>query len=69
MQATTNTAVATKLVPVFIDTNVGGQIKASVQLVSVYQIGGRWIIVEDHTTGQKEEYDGQRLFAQTYGLD
>lgn len=48
--------------------NVGGFIKASVQLCTVEEIGGRWIVVTDHTTGMREEYDGQHLFASAYGL-
>lgn len=48
--------------------NVGGQIKASVQLCTVEEIGGRWIVVTDHTTGQREEYDGQYPFVAAYSL-
>lgn len=48
--------------------NVGGTIVANVQLCSVREVGGRWVMVEDHTTGEREEYDGQHLFAAAYGV-
>lgn len=48
--------------------SVGGFIKASVQLCTVEEIGGRWIVVTDHATGRREEYDGQHLFASAHGL-
>lgn len=47
---------------------VGGQIKATVRLCTVEEIGGRWIIVTDHSTGKREEYDGQFAFAAAYGI-
>lgn len=49
--------------------NIGGQIKATVQLCTVEQIGGRWIVVTDHSTGKVEEYDGQFVFAAAYGVE
>ncbi len=48
--------------------NVGGFISAHIQLISVKTIGGRFIVIEDHSTGAREDYDGQHPFAAAYDL-
>ena len=46
--------------------NVGGSLKTSFQLTTVEEVGGRWIMIKDHSTGVVEEYDGQSIFATAY---
>lgn len=49
--------------------NVGGFIKCCIQSKTVETIGGRWIVVMDHSENiPREEYDGQHLFQCAYNL-
>ena len=48
--------------------NVGGTLVAHLGLKSVREVGGRFVVIEDHATGEREEYDGQGLFSAAYNL-